>query len=178
MVESDTPKKKKLQEQIDVQVARKLEEEMARDAQRMNEQISRDAEIARIHAEEELQMMIDGLDMNNETVANSQVPDSAKKTSFKEATKRFLYVQMQDFIPIGSKEESKRFKRKGLRLEQDSAKKLKTSEEVPEEKLKEMMELIPVKKLLENYKAKRKHNKLSILRVLLKHFDKEDLNQL
>nr|GEW40750.1 hypothetical protein [Tanacetum cinerariifolium] len=31
MVESDTPKKKKLQEQIDVQVARELEEEMARD---------------------------------------------------------------------------------------------------------------------------------------------------
>nr|GEX31116.1 retrovirus-related Pol polyprotein from transposon TNT 1-94 [Tanacetum cinerariifolium]GEX33484.1 retrovirus-related Pol polyprotein from transposon TNT 1-94 [Tanacetum cinerariifolium] len=32
MVESDTPKKKKLQEQIDVQMARQLEEEMARDA--------------------------------------------------------------------------------------------------------------------------------------------------
>nr|GEU45468.1 hypothetical protein [Tanacetum cinerariifolium] len=69
MVEFDTPKKKKLQEQIDVQVARELEEEMTRDAQRMNEQIARDAEIARIHAEEELQMMIDGLDQNNETVA-------------------------------------------------------------------------------------------------------------
>nr|GEW80111.1 hypothetical protein [Tanacetum cinerariifolium] len=48
MVESDTPKKKKLQEQID---------------------ISRDAEIARIHVEEELKIMIDGLDWNNETVA-------------------------------------------------------------------------------------------------------------
>nr|GEW74805.1 hypothetical protein [Tanacetum cinerariifolium] len=69
MVESDTPKKKKLQEQIDVQVARELEEEMERYAQRMNEQITRDAEIARIHAKEELQMMIDGLDRNNETVA-------------------------------------------------------------------------------------------------------------
>nr|GEU51124.1 hypothetical protein [Tanacetum cinerariifolium] len=69
MVESDTPKKKKLKEQIDVQFARELEEEMARDAQRMNEQIARDAEIARIHAEEELQIMIDGLDRNNETVA-------------------------------------------------------------------------------------------------------------
>nr|GFC22122.1 hypothetical protein [Tanacetum cinerariifolium] len=42
---------------------------MARDAQRMNEQIARDAEIARIHAEEELQIMIDGLDRNNEIVA-------------------------------------------------------------------------------------------------------------
>nr|GFA68801.1 hypothetical protein [Tanacetum cinerariifolium] len=59
MVESETPKKKKVQEQIDVQLARELEEEMARDAQRMNEQIARDTEIARIYAEEELQMLID-----------------------------------------------------------------------------------------------------------------------
>nr|GEY04425.1 hypothetical protein [Tanacetum cinerariifolium] len=42
---------------------------MARDAQRMNEQIARDAEIARIYAEEELQIMIDRLDRTNETVA-------------------------------------------------------------------------------------------------------------
>nr|GEW90226.1 copia protein [Tanacetum cinerariifolium] len=69
MVESDTPKKKKAQEQIDVQLARELEEEMARDAQRMNEQIAQDAKIARIHAEEELHMLIDGLDMNIKTVA-------------------------------------------------------------------------------------------------------------
>nr|GEZ52535.1 hypothetical protein [Tanacetum cinerariifolium] len=69
MVESDTPKKKKLQEQIDVQVAREMEEEIAREDQRLNEQIARDAEIARIHAEEELHMMIDGLDRNNEVIA-------------------------------------------------------------------------------------------------------------
>nr|GEZ11539.1 hypothetical protein [Tanacetum cinerariifolium] len=64
-IESETPKKKKIQKQM----ARQLEEEMERDAQRMNEQIAKDAEIARIHAEEELQMLIDGLDRNNETVA-------------------------------------------------------------------------------------------------------------
>nr|GFB59769.1 hypothetical protein [Tanacetum cinerariifolium] len=85
MVESKTPKKKKVQEQIDAQVARELEEQMARQDQRMSEQIARDAEIARIHAEEELQIMIDkiarihtkeelkimidGLDRSNETVA-------------------------------------------------------------------------------------------------------------
>nr|GEV28404.1 putative ribonuclease H-like domain-containing protein [Tanacetum cinerariifolium] len=68
MVESDTPKKKKLQEQIDVQVARELEEQIAREDQRMSEQIARDAEVARIHAEEELQMMINSLDRSNETV--------------------------------------------------------------------------------------------------------------
>nr|GFA10652.1 hypothetical protein [Tanacetum cinerariifolium] len=69
MVESDTPKKKKLQEQIDIQVASEIEEQMVREDQRRNEQIEKDAEIARIHAEEELQMMIDGLDRNNETIA-------------------------------------------------------------------------------------------------------------
>nr|GEY04025.1 hypothetical protein [Tanacetum cinerariifolium] len=68
MVESDTPKK--LQEQIDVQVEREMEEQLAREDQRRDEQIARDAEIARIHAKEELQMLIDRLDRNNEIVAN------------------------------------------------------------------------------------------------------------
>nr|GEW62972.1 hypothetical protein [Tanacetum cinerariifolium] len=54
MIEFETSKKKKIQEQIDIQMARQLEEEMERHAQRMNEQIARDVEIARIHAEEEL----------------------------------------------------------------------------------------------------------------------------
>nr|GEY51853.1 hypothetical protein [Tanacetum cinerariifolium] len=158
MVESDTPKKKKLQEQIDIQVAREIEEHMVREDQRRNKQIEKDAEIARIHAEEELHMMIDGLDRNNETIAkylqeyhqplckSSQVLDSAKKAPLKEATKRVLYIQ--DFVPMGSKEEGERFKRKGLRLEQDSSKKVNTSEEVPEENLKEMMQLIPVEERL------------------------------
>nr|GEW26569.1 ribonuclease H-like domain-containing protein [Tanacetum cinerariifolium] len=69
MIESETPKKKKIQEQMDIQMARQLEEEMEKEAQGMNEQIARDAKIARIHAEEELQIMIDGLDRSNETVA-------------------------------------------------------------------------------------------------------------
>nr|GEU90561.1 hypothetical protein [Tanacetum cinerariifolium] len=42
MIESETPKKKKIQEQMDIQMARQLEEEMERDAQRINEQISKD----------------------------------------------------------------------------------------------------------------------------------------
>nr|GEW53262.1 hypothetical protein [Tanacetum cinerariifolium] len=69
MVESKTPKKKKVQEQIDTQVARELEEQLEKEDQRRAEQIANNAEIARIHAEEELQSMIDGLDSNNETVA-------------------------------------------------------------------------------------------------------------
>nr|GEW71511.1 synaptobrevin, longin-like domain protein [Tanacetum cinerariifolium] len=185
MVESETPKKKKVQEQIDAQLARELEEEMVRDTQRMNEQIARDAEIARIHSKEELQIMIDGLDKNNETVAKYlqeyhqftlELPikrriklisdlvkyqeNYAKAKLFKgmtleEIKEKFdsVWKQIQDFVPIGLKEEADRFKRKGLRLEQESVKKLKTSEEVkaaeevPEEKVKEMMQLVPVKEI-------------------------------
>nr|GEZ80077.1 hypothetical protein [Tanacetum cinerariifolium] len=113
-------------------MARQLEKEMAKAAQRMNEQIARDAKIARIHVEEELQIMIDGLDRNNETVA------------------KYLqeYEQFAVELSIGErKKEGERFKRKGLSLEHDSAKKVKTSEEVSEEDLKEMMHLVPVKEV-------------------------------
>nr|GEU62784.1 hypothetical protein [Tanacetum cinerariifolium] len=55
MVEFKTPKKQKVQEQIDAQIARELEEHLVREDQRRTEQIARDAEIARIQAEEELQ---------------------------------------------------------------------------------------------------------------------------
>nr|GEZ91101.1 hypothetical protein [Tanacetum cinerariifolium] len=41
--------------------------------QRRSEQIARDAETARIHAEEELHMLIDGLDKNNETIAKEDL---------------------------------------------------------------------------------------------------------
>nr|GEZ58454.1 hypothetical protein [Tanacetum cinerariifolium] len=42
--------------------------EINREDQRMSEQVARDAEVARIHPEKELQMMINCLDMSNETV--------------------------------------------------------------------------------------------------------------
>nr|GEY92052.1 hypothetical protein [Tanacetum cinerariifolium] len=108
---------------------------------RMNEQITRDAEVARIHAEEELQGMIDSLDKSNETIAK--------------------YLQeYQDFtleLPLEKRielicdlEETERIKRKGLNLEKEQVKKQKSSEEAPEietsteefteEKIKEMMQ--------------------------------------
>nr|GEW88548.1 hypothetical protein [Tanacetum cinerariifolium] len=50
-------------------VAREMEEEFAKENQRLSEQVARDYEIARIHAEEELKMMIEGLDRSNEVIA-------------------------------------------------------------------------------------------------------------
>nr|GEV97145.1 hypothetical protein [Tanacetum cinerariifolium] len=217
MVESETPKKKKVQEHIDAQVARELEEQLAREDQRMSEQIARDAKITRIHAEEELHIMIDGLDMSNETVAKylqeyhqfstelpierrielisdlvryqdnyakvhkyqtqQRKPWSKKQKrdyymaiiksnlgwkvkdfrgmTFEEIEVKFTTVwkQIENFIHMGSKEKAKRFKRKGIRIEQESVKKLKTSEEVkaseevPKEKVKEMMQLVPIEEV-------------------------------
>nr|GEW58219.1 hypothetical protein [Tanacetum cinerariifolium] len=149
-----------------------------RDARRMNEQIARDAEIARIHAEEELQIMIDGLDRSNETVAKYL------GMTFEEIKAKFTTVwkQLEDFISMGSKEEAERLKRKGLSLEQESVKKLKTLEivpeevkspdEVPEEKVKEMMQLVPSEELyVEAFQVKH-------LIIDWKNLDREDLNQL
>nr|GEZ08405.1 hypothetical protein [Tanacetum cinerariifolium] len=136
---------------IDAQVSRELEEQLVREDQRMSEQIARDAEVTRIHVEEELQSMIDGLHRSNETVA--------KGMTFEEIKAKFTSVwkQIEDFIPMGSKEKAKRLKRKGLNLEQEGAKKLKSldevpeevksPDEVPEEKVKEMMRLVPIKEV-------------------------------
>nr|GEX76962.1 hypothetical protein [Tanacetum cinerariifolium] len=158
MIKSETLKKKRIQEQMDIQMARQLEEEMEREAQRMNEQIARDAEIARLHAEEELQIMIDGLDRSNETIAKYQdnyakvhkYQTLQRKPRSKKQNKDY-YMAIEDFILMSSKEETERFKKKGPRLEQVSEKKLKTSEEVPEEVLKDKRDgaLVELKRLYE-----------------------------
>nr|GEY05028.1 hypothetical protein [Tanacetum cinerariifolium] len=77
--------------------------------------------------------------------------------TLEEIREKFILVwkQIEDFMPMSSKKEVERFKRKGLRLEQGSAKRMKTSEDVSEEDIKEMMQLVPVEE-----------------------FDREDLNHL
>nr|GEY84380.1 hypothetical protein [Tanacetum cinerariifolium] len=144
------------------------------------------SEVARIHAEEELQGMIDSLDKSNEIIAKylqeyqdfaSELPlekrielisdlvkyqDNYSKVkdfkgmTFEDIEAKFVEVwkQVEDFIPMGSKEKTERLKRKGLNLEQEQVKKQKSSEEAPEietsteefteEKMKEMMQLVLV----------------------------------
>nr|GEZ37379.1 hypothetical protein [Tanacetum cinerariifolium] len=128
MVESDTLKKKRLQDQIDAQG------------------------------------MIDSLDKSNETIAKylqeyqdfaSELPLEKRIELISDLVKyQDNYSKVKDFIPMGSKDETKRLKRKGLNLEQEQVKKQKSSEEAPEietstedvteEKIKEMMQLVPV----------------------------------
>nr|GEY98042.1 ribonuclease H-like domain-containing protein [Tanacetum cinerariifolium] len=91
-----------------------------------------------------------------------------------------VWNQIEDFVPMASKEEGERFKRKGLRLEQESPKKIKTSEEVSQEDLKEVMQLVPVEE--RNYwKIIRLGGSTTVYQFfidMLKHFDREDLIQL
>nr|GEW07346.1 hypothetical protein [Tanacetum cinerariifolium] len=140
MVESETPKKKKLQEQKDIQMAREMEEQMSREDQRMKR-----------------------LDKSNEVIARhlQEYEQASADLSIREKIE-LINELIEDFVPMGSKEEGERVKRKGLRLEQESTKKVKTSEEVSEEDLKEMMQLVQWKKCM----------------YMLEHFDREDISQL
>nr|GEW62171.1 hypothetical protein [Tanacetum cinerariifolium] len=187
VVESDVPKKKKLQEQIEAQVAREIEEEFTRDNQRLSEQLARDSEIARLHAEEELKMMIEGLDRSNEMIAKHlheceqatadlsirekiELINELEQREFymsvlrshagwktrhfrgmtlEEIKEKFIPVwkQIEDFVPMSSKEEGERMKMKGLKLDQGRAKKMKTSKDVSEEDLKGMMQLVPLEEV-------------------------------
>nr|GEX67306.1 hypothetical protein [Tanacetum cinerariifolium] len=177
-VESDTPKKKKLQEQIDVQVARELEDQMTREDQRMSE--SNETVVKYL---QDYEQILEDLSIGERIELISDL------VKYRENYAQVLKYQTLQRNPRSKKqkkdyymaEEAERLKRKGLRLEQESAKKLKTSEEVPEElksseevpeeKVKEMMQLVPVEEVF-------------VEALQVKHpiidwkLDREDLNQL
>nr|GEU75406.1 hypothetical protein [Tanacetum cinerariifolium] len=195
--------------------------ELEREAQRMNAQITRDEEITKIHAKEELQQMIAGLDRSNETIAKhlEEYDQSAAELTIEERIeliselvkyqdhhskilkyqaqqrksrtkkqKRDFYMavirnnlgwKVKDFKGMSFEEVEAKFKtvweqikggvfkipegeaawlkRKGIRSEQESVKKQKTTEEVPEEvqsydeipeeKIKELIRLVPIEEV-------------------------------
>nr|GFA09077.1 hypothetical protein [Tanacetum cinerariifolium] len=112
--------------------------------------------------------------------------DTPKKKKLQEQ----IDAQVEDFIPMGSNEESERLKRKGLNLEKKQVKKQKSSEEPPEietitkefteEKIKEMMQLVPVEDVY--VQALQVKHPIIDWKVhsedILRQIDREDLNQL
>nr|GEU98977.1 hypothetical protein [Tanacetum cinerariifolium] len=225
MVESDTPKKKKLQEQIDAQVSRELEEQQEREDMRMNEQIARDAEVVRIHAEEEIQGMIDSLDKSNETVAKylqeyqqfaldlsleKKIELISDLVKYQEHYKKVYKFQSQQRKPMSKKQKREYYMAViksylGWRFKdfKEEAPESKTpTEEVSEDKIKEMIQLVPVKDVyvqalqvkhpIIDWKvhSEGERNYWQIIRLggstacyqflidLLKQLDREDLNQL
>nr|GFC04179.1 hypothetical protein [Tanacetum cinerariifolium] len=173
--ESDTLKKQKVQEQIDAQVARELEEQLEREDHRRSEQIARDVEIVRIHAEEELQIMI-----------------SQQRKPLTKKQKRDYYIAV-----IRS---NLGWKVKDFRTSEEVTKEAKSPDEVPEEKVKEMLQLVPIEEVYVeaiqvehpiidwkvHTEGQRNYWKITTLGGssasyqffidLLKHLDKEDLN--
>nr|GEW95581.1 hypothetical protein [Tanacetum cinerariifolium] len=154
-------KEKMVELDIDVQVAREIEEQLAREDQRRDEQIARDVEIARIHAEEELQMLIDGLDRNNEIIAKylqeyeqfaSDFSIGEKIDMINELAKyqdhyaKVLKYKSQQSKPL-SKKQQKEFYMSVLKSHSAWKTKHFKAKDVSEEDLKEMMQLVPVKEL-------------------------------
>nr|GEY77278.1 hypothetical protein [Tanacetum cinerariifolium] len=137
-----------------------------------------------------------------------------KGMTFKEIEAKFnmVWKQVEDFIPMGSKEEAEKHKRKGIRFDQECSKKLKSSkevikdvkstEEIPKEKMKEIMQLVPIEEVyVQALQVKHpiidwkvytegQRSYWKIIRLggssaccqffidLLKQLDREDLNQL
>nr|GEV78723.1 hypothetical protein [Tanacetum cinerariifolium] len=181
MVESDTPKKQKVQVQIDARVARELEEQLERGSEK-----SQQSKPWTKKQKRDYYMVV---------IKNNlgwKVKDF-RGMAFEEVKAKFnsVWKQMEDFIPMGSKEKAERIKRKGLSLEQESRKKQKTSEElVPIEEV--YIEALQVKHPIIDWKVhtegQRSYWKITRLGGssasyqffidLLKHLDREDLNQL
>nr|GEX98608.1 hypothetical protein [Tanacetum cinerariifolium] len=158
MVESETPNKKKLQEHVDVQME--------------YEQFAADLSIGeRIELINDLVKYQDNYAKVLMYQAQQSKPLSKKQQiefymlvlriharwktkhfkgmSLEEIREKFILVwkQIEDFVPMGAKEEGERVKRKGLRLEQETPKKIKTAKDVSEEDLKEMMQLVLVEEV-------------------------------
>nr|GFC96128.1 hypothetical protein [Tanacetum cinerariifolium] len=154
---------------IDAHVARELEEQLEREDQRRFEHIARDVEIARIHAEEELHIMIDGLDRNNET-SQQRKPMTNK--------------QKRDYNMVGIRN-NVGWKVKDFREKVKEMMQLVLIEEVYVEALQVKHLIIDWKVYTEGQRSYWKITRLGGSSAsyqfyidLLKHLDREDLNQL
>nr|GFA48780.1 hypothetical protein [Tanacetum cinerariifolium] len=145
VVESEVPKKRKLQEQIDAQI--------------MIEGLDKRNKVIKKHLREYEQAAADlsvgeKLKLISELVKyQDHRAKILKGMTLEQIKEKFIPVwkQYEDFIPMSSKEESERVKRQGLKNDQGSSKRIKTSknvsEDVSDEELKGMMQLIPLEKV-------------------------------
>nr|GEY76543.1 hypothetical protein [Tanacetum cinerariifolium] len=183
---------------IDAQIVRELKEQLEREDQRRSEQIARDEEIARTHAEEELQIMIDGLDRSNEKKPKTK---KQKRDFYMAVIINNLGWKVKDFKGMSFEEVEAKFKTVWEQIK-EVPEKVKSSDEVPEEKIKEMMQLVPIEEVYvealqvkhpiidwevhtEGQRAYWKITRLGgssasyqFFTDLLKHLNRDDLNQL
>nr|GEX94258.1 hypothetical protein [Tanacetum cinerariifolium] len=148
------------------------------------------SEIARIHAEKELEMMIVELDRSNEIVAKYLSGNAGWKAkdfkgmTFEQIEEKFIPVRetMQDFVPTNSKIESERLKRPGIQLDKERIKKLKTTKALGTEPTQEQQSKEPKELSKEELKKMMEvgnHTEVyQIFDDMLKKFDREDLDKL
>nr|GEX14549.1 hypothetical protein [Tanacetum cinerariifolium] len=115
MTEPEQPSKKKVLELLSVQLARDLEAKFAQKDLIIIEQAKRDSDIAMIHAEKELKMMIAELDRSNKMVA------------------KYLSEYKQAEVGLSHDEKLESEKRSGIQLDKERIKMLKTTEASVEE---------------------------------------------
>nr|GEY35423.1 hypothetical protein [Tanacetum cinerariifolium] len=174
---------------IDAQVAKEIKEEIAREDQRMNERLARDAKISRLHAKDEIKMMIEEkIELINELVKYQDHHAKILKYQAQQSKPLFKKEQREFYMSVlrsharwktrHFREEGERVKRKGLKLKQGSAKKMKTSEEVSKEDLKEMMQLVPVEEVYVEALLGGHTAVYQFFVDMLKQLDREDLHQL
>ncbi|GJX89796.1 hypothetical protein Tco_0343122 [Tanacetum coccineum] len=94
MTEPEKPPKAKVQEQMSIQLARELQEEFVHEDQSIREQIESDAEIARIHAEEDLRQMINELDKSNKDFARIKKYQAQQQRLASKSEKRKFYTSI------------------------------------------------------------------------------------
>nr|GEX88688.1 hypothetical protein [Tanacetum cinerariifolium] len=191
MIETEVLKKRKLQEQIDAQVAREMKEEGNEViAKHLSEYEQAEANLSvgeKIELIRELVKYQDYCAKILKYQAQQSKPLSKKEQrefymfvlrslarlktkhfkgmTLEQIKEKFIHVwkQFEDFVPMSSKEESERVKRQGLKIHQGSSKSMKISEGASEEELKGMMQLVPLEE---------------VYIEALQQFNREDLHQL
>nr|GEX85838.1 hypothetical protein [Tanacetum cinerariifolium] len=173
-------------------VAREMEEEFARENQRLSEQLVRDYEIARLHTEEELKIMIEVLDMSNEVIAKQlseyeqaeadlsvgeKIELISELVKYQDHRANILKYQAQQSKPLSKKEQMKFYmsfedfipmssKEESERVKRQGLKIDQGSSKrmkIFKEELKGMMQLVPLEE---------------VYIEALQQFDEKDLHQL
>ncbi|GJW85714.1 hypothetical protein Tco_0158859 [Tanacetum coccineum] len=199
MVEFTRTKKRKIQEQLDSQVARELEAEFAQEEQVLKEQGEKDASIARAQAERELGLMIAELNRSNELIAKylSEYEQAEARLSLKEKMELINELvkyqknlaeilrshagwKTKDFRGMSFEEIKDKFILVWKQMQDfvpmnskaESERQTKDPKELSEEELKKMMEIVPVEEVyIEALQVKRPI-------IAWEKFDREDLDKL
>nr|GEU74020.1 hypothetical protein [Tanacetum cinerariifolium] len=158
MTKPEQPSKENVLKQMSAQLARDLEAKFAQEDQIIREQAERDSEIAKIHAERELKMMIAKLDRSNKIVAKYLKPTQEQQYEEPKELSKEELKKMMEIVPV-----------KELYIEALQVKYPIIDWEIYSEDQRKYWKIIRVGNHIEVYQ---------IFDDMLKKFDREDLDRL